>query len=74
MPDAHAAITTRNFTGEQLQRSKQILASTQEFLDGVLAAGKITQQQLSSWAWSLTPLMDQHINDSAVALLNKYVA
>ena len=70
---AYDSLEGRNFTFPQLKRSYVIFNSTRDFLSHVIATSSIEQHDLSSWAWSLTPLIDQHINDSAIAMLNRYI-
>lgn len=62
--------TCCNFTEAVLYRQYLLLQMAMDFLDEILLHPVISQDRLTAFTNSTTPLISQNINDSAIAQLN----
>jgi len=64
---------SRGLSAAQYARMTTLVDATVALLDQVLSDLAISDASLASFGTVVQPLIDQNMNDSAVALLNSYV-
>jgi hypothetical protein len=74
MAEARRTLPSRHFTPDQLDRQQKIFTASFKFLDGVLAAGRVDREALSSFAREIAPLLLANVRDAAAVELERLYA